>query len=116
MNLLVTALVTKLDLQRHLNPKLTTKELQTAKPESLTQNGDYLEAAHQVFLEMKRGHYKGIHPDTFTCSQLLRGLKAVSRQQQMTGNSISGANHPSYTRLQTYMGTLQSHFSFLLAR
>ena len=101
MNILISALTIQLELQRYLSPKLTTKELQQRKPESNSNLADeYLEQAHKVFLEMKRGNFKGIHPDTFTCSQLLRGLKAVSRQQHMTGGSLSGANHPSYTQLQ----------------
>lgn len=75
-----------------------------------------MDAAHAIFLEMKRGSYKGIHPDTFSCSQILRGLKAISRQQQVTGGSSSGGHQPSFSRLQAYLMTISKHFGFLLTR
>lgn len=97
LNVLVSALVVQLDLHRLLSPKLTTKELQQKKMNASTgvpltiqkmsektfasSEPDYLDMAHSVFIEMKRGLYRGIHPDTFTSSQLLRGLKALSKQQ-----------------------------------
>lgn len=96
LNVLVTALTLQLELQRLLSPKLTTKELQQRKPDPVKLGDDYMEAAHAVFIEMKRGSYKGIHPDTFSCSQILRGLKAISRQQHVTGGSVAGGHQPSF--------------------
>lgn len=118
LNVLISALTIQLDLQRLLSPKLTTKELQQRKPDMhpVKLEDDYMEAAHAVFLEMKRGSYKGIHPDTFTCSQILRGLKAISRQQHVTGGSSSGGHQPSFSRLQAYLMTMSKHFGFLLTR
>lgn len=93
--------------------KMSEKTFASSEP-------DYLDMAHAVFIEMKRGLYRGVHPDTFTSSQLLRGLKALSKQQQITGGGAvtagNGYQQVNQVRVQQYLGTLYQHFCFMLTK
>ena len=98
IQVLIQCFQSEIQLNKILNPQLTTKEMKDLQKKQKSQffQRDFeqktasLQQALHVFQKMKdtAGKVRGVRPDNFTCSQLLKGLKILSVSQ-----AFSASNH-----------------------